>query len=104
LQQKRQKNEQIKRMKQGSLDQVQRFRIEKQNRLKGEFLERTEQEKQRIYEFELEAQQLEQEEAQLIQQLYQAQQEEKEAYAELEQAMITASLSKKERLAMLGDF
>lgn len=45
------------------------FKHKKQNMLKDQFKERTEQEKKLIYKFELEAQKLEKEEEELIKEL-----------------------------------
>ena len=52
-------------------------------------------EKKLIYAFEKEAQELEKEEMDLIDEVKQIQQEEIEAYRELEEAMLTAKISKK---------
>lgn len=57
-------------------------------------------EKRLIYKFEAEAQELEQLEERLIQELQETQDEEREAYKELEEAMIEASVGKRERLGL----
>lgn len=56
-----------------------------------------------IYKFEREAQKLEGMEEELIKRLQKIQEEEKEAFAELEQAMITASLAKRDRLEIVNE-
>jgi len=56
-------------------------------------------EKKLIYAFEKEAQELEKEEMDLIDEVKQIQQEEIEAYRELEEAMLTAKISKKDRVS-----
>ena len=56
--------------------------------------EKVENEKRLIYQFEKEAQNLENEEEDLIKELQQLQIDEKSAFEELENAMITASLAK----------
>jgi hypothetical protein len=60
-------------------------------------------EKTLIYKFERQAQDLELEEERLIKRLQSIQDEEKAAFAELEQAMITASLAKKDRLEIVDE-
>ena len=57
-------------------------------------------EKKLIYKYESEAQQLEKFEEDLILELQAVQDEEREAYKELEEAMLEASISKKDRIGM----
>ena len=70
--------------------------VQQENKLK------TEQEKKLIYEYEMEAQKLEQMEEELINRLQQTQLMERDAFKELEEAMISASMSKKERMAVMA--
>lgn len=55
--------------KHSGIQTVREFKHKKQNMLKDQFKERTEQEKKLIYKFELEAQKLEKEEEELIKEL-----------------------------------
>lgn len=70
---------------------------------KYEVKAKTEAEKRMIYKYEREAQMLEEQEEQLIRRLQDIQDEEKEAFSELEQAMITASLAKRDRLEIVAE-
>jgi len=66
LQAKRSRMQNIRGQLQTSVQHVKDFRIRKQNQLKDQFKERTEAEKRLIYQYELEAQDLERVEEQLI--------------------------------------
>ena len=59
------------------------------------------QERQRIYAYEQEAKELERMEAELISRLHTTQAMERQAFHELEQAMISASMPKRERLLVI---
>ena len=83
---------------QSSVMHVQDYQDKKKGLLKNEYKDRTTKEKKMIYEYEAEAQQLEKLEETLIQELQDTQEEEREAYKELEEAMLEASRSKRERL------
>ena len=79
---------------------IKEFNDRKKHQLKDEYKEKTEGEKRLIYKYESEAQELERLEEQLIKELQETQDEEREAYRELEEAMLAASVSKKERVGM----
>lgn len=91
---KAEKREQIRGMVDQSKQNVAAFKNLKAMQTKAEAKEKIEGEKRMIYQFEKEAQSLEQEEEELIQILQQLQIDEKAAFEELENAMITASLAK----------
>lgn len=55
-------------------------------------------ERKMIYDYEMEARELEQQEANLLERLHKTQNDEKKAFIELEEAMINASMPKKDRL------
>ena len=61
------------------------------------------QERQRIYAYEQEARDLERMEAELIGRLHTTQAMERQAFQELEQAMISASMPKRERLLIIQE-
>ena len=79
---------------------IKEYQDKKRNQLKDEYKEKTEGEKRLIYKYESEAQQLERLEEQLIKELQETQDEEREAYRELEEAMLAASISKRDRVGM----
>eukprot|EP00349_Pseudokeronopsis_sp_Brazil_P002665 CAMPEP_0202962242 /NCGR_PEP_ID=MMETSP1396-20130829/6342_1 /ASSEMBLY_ACC=CAM_ASM_000872 /TAXON_ID= /ORGANISM="Pseudokeronopsis sp., Strain Brazil" /LENGTH=63 /DNA_ID=CAMNT_0049682681 /DNA_START=594 /DNA_END=788 /DNA_ORIENTATION=+ len=56
-----------------------------------------------IYDYEREAQQLEAMEEELIRRLQNTQNMERDAFKELEEAMISASMPKKERMQVMGE-
>lgn len=95
---KAQRADQIKGQMQRSVMHVQDYQDKKKGMLKDEFKDRTAGEKKLIYQYEAEAQQLEKLEEQLILELQETQEEEREAYKDLEEAMLEASRSKRERL------
>ena len=95
---KAQKVDQIKEQTQRSVMHVQGFQDKKKGMLKDDYKSRTAGEKKLIYQYEAEAQKLESLEEQLIQELQDTQEDEREAYKELEEAMLEASRSKRERL------
>ena len=70
---------------------------------KAELKAKTEEEKRLIYQYEKEAQKLEAMEEQLIKRLQNIQEDEKVAFQELEQAMITASMARKDRLEIVKE-
>ena len=70
---------------------------------KYEIKAKTEAEKRLIYKYEREAQLLEEQEEKLIKRLQDIQDEEKDAFSELEQAIITASLAKRDRLEIVAE-
>ena len=76
------------------------FQLKKKNKLKEEFREKTDNEKRLIYKYEGEAQELEKLEERLIVELQETQDEERLAYKELEEAMVEASIGKRERLGL----
>ena len=82
---------------------VEKYRNNRVDQSKQELKQKTETEKQLIYKFEKEAQELEQMEEKLIKRLQDIQEEEREAFLELEQSMITASLAKKDRLEIVNE-
>ena len=82
---------------------VGKYRNNRVDQSKQELKQKTETEKQLIYKFEKEAQELEQMEEKLIKRLQEIQEEEREAFLELEQSMITASLAKKDRLEIVNE-
>ncbi len=61
------------------------------------------QERQRIYQYEQEARDLERMEAELIGRLHTTQAMERQAFQELEQAMISASMPKRERILVMQE-
>lgn len=79
---------------------IKEYQDKKKNQLKDEYKEKTEGEKRLIYKYESEAQQLERLEEQLIKELQETQDEEREAYRELEEAMLAASVSKRDRVGL----
>lgn len=99
-QQKKLRSMGIKQQVESSNQNYKEFLLKKKSRLQEEFSERVTQEKKRIYELELEAQKLEKIEELLIKELQETQEEEKLAYRELEEAMVIASQSKKDRLGI----
>lgn len=102
-QQKRIRSLGIKGQVQESAQQFRQFQLKKKNKLKEEFKEKTENEKRLIYKFEGEAQDLEKLEERLIIELQETQDEERAAYKELEEAMVEASIGKRERLGLASD-
>jgi len=88
------KRDNIRGMVESSKQNVMAFKNEKAMKNKQEQKEKIEYEKRLIYQYEREAQNLEQEEEDLIKILQQLQVDEKGAFEELENAMITASLAK----------
>jgi hypothetical protein len=100
---KEQKRESIRQMIMKSKMSVEKYRNNRVDQSKQELKQKTETEKQLIYKFEKEAQELEQMEEKLIKRLQEIQEEEREAFLELEQSMITASLAKKDRLEIVNE-
>lgn len=88
------KRETIRQMVAKSKNSVQQFQNQKVEHAKAEGRDKINYEKQLIYKYEREAQQLELSEEQLIGRLQGLQQEEKQAFEDLENAMIVASLAK----------
>ena len=88
------KRESIKQMVAKSKASVAEFQNARVENARAEGREKINHEKQLIYKYEREAQQLEQLEEQLIGRLQGLQQEEKQAFEDLENAMIVASLAK----------
>jgi hypothetical protein len=84
-------------------ENVTQFRQKKVMTTKYELKAKTETEKRLIYKYEREAQLLEEQEEKLIKRLQDIQDEEKDAFSELEQAMITASLAKRDRLEIVAE-
>ena len=103
-QQKKLRSKGIKQQVESSNHNYKDFLLKKQSRLQEEFNERVGAEKKRIYELEIEAQKLEKIEELLIKELQETQEEEKQAYRELEEAMVIASQSKKDRLGISQGF
>ena len=88
------KRENIRQMIAKSKNSVNDFQQQRLANARAEGREKINYEKQMIYKFEREAQQLELNEEQLISRLQNLQQEEKQAFEDLENAMIVASLAK----------
>jgi len=88
------KRESIRQMIAKSKTSVADFQSQRLAHARAEGREKINYEKQLIYKFEREAQQLEMHEEQLIGRLQGLQQEEKQAFEDLENAMIVASLAK----------
>lgn len=82
---------------------INKFNFDKITQTKMETKSKTEAEKRMIYKYERQAQELENEEEELLQRLKDIQQEEKDTFNELEQAMIAASLAKKDRLDIVDE-
>ena len=88
------KRESIRQMIQKSKNSVADYQNQRLVQAKAEGRDKINYEKQLIYKYEREAQQLEAQEEQLIGRLQNLQQEEKQAFEDLENAMIVASLAK----------
>ena len=88
------KRETIRQMIQKSKSSVHEYANSKQNQARAEGREKISYEKQLIYKYEREAQQLEMDEERLIGRLQGLQTDEKQAFEDLENAMIVASLAK----------
>ena len=88
------KRESIRQMIAKSKSSVADFQNQRMANARAEGREKINYEKQLIYKYEREAQQLEMNEEQLIGRLQNLQQEEKQAFEDLENAMIVASLAK----------
>ncbi|CDW89333.1 UNKNOWN [Stylonychia lemnae] len=102
LEQQEKKN-QIRAQKEKGKVKIEKYKQKKAKEIMKEGKQKTEQEKQLIYALEGEARQLELMEEQLIRRLQTTQQMEKDAFKELEEAMITASMPKKERLKIMSE-
>lgn len=98
-----QQRETIREMATKAKENVTQFRQKKVMTTKYELKAKTETEKRLIYKYEREAQLLEEQEEKLIKRLQDIQDEEKDAFSELEQAMITASLAKRDRLEIVAE-
>lgn len=88
------KRESIRQMIAKSKSSVADFQNQRLANARAEGRDKINYEKQLIYKYEREAQQLEMSEEQLIARLQNLQQEEKQAFEDLENAMIVASLAK----------
>eukprot|EP00347_Sterkiella_histriomuscorum_P013892 403362963 len=82
---------------------IEQFKHQKAREIQMESRQKTEQEKKLIYQLEQEARQLELMEESLIKRLQGTQQMERDAFKDLEEAMISASMPKKERLKVMHD-
>ena len=86
-----------------SKNKVEETKKLKQQEVEKEMKVKTEKEKILIYQLEKEAQNLEKEEEELIQRLQTIQTQERDAFKDLEDAMISASYSRKERMKVMGE-
>lgn len=98
-----QQRETIRELAAKSKATVSAFHYQRHAETRSDVRVKVEHEKKLIYEFEQKAQQLEAHEEALIKRLQHIQNEEKEAFTELEQAMITASLAKRDRLEIVEE-
>ena len=97
------KKHQIKAQKEIGRHKVDQFKKLKAKEVQSESKQKTEQEKKLIYKLEREARELEMMEEQLIKRLQNTQDMEKEAFKELEDAMISASMPKRDRLKVMTE-
>ena len=93
----------IKTQRMSARGAVDSFRWSRSKEVSDELRFKTEQERYLITQFEQEARELERMEAELIMRLHATQASERQAFQELEHAMITASLPKKERLMIIQE-